>query len=216
MGNSGDKEKSPGTGTAPEEGGARLTPDVKQRKVVILGHAKVGKTALTQQFTEDRFTTEYYPTIDQTHYKTLRHRGEDYMLTLLDTAGQDDTSLFQPRYTIATDGYVIVYSIDDANSFDIARVLYERIHEYVVDGVVVLLGNKNDLEKDRQVSYQQAQALAEEWRCPFLECSARRKDNVHKAFLTILEEILKREDMPAACGARPPAAPFWKGMFQPG
>jgi len=29
--------------------------------------------------------------------------------------------------------------------------VYERIHEYVVDGVVVLLGNKNDLEKDRQV-----------------------------------------------------------------
>eukprot|EP00667_Euglena_gracilis_P015269 EG_transcript_15872 len=216
MGNSGDKEKPAANGASPDEAGTRPAHDVKQRKIVILGYAKVGKTALTQQLTEDRFTPEYYPTVDQTHYKTLRIRGEDYLLTLLDTAGQDDTSLFQPRYTIATDGYVIVYSIDDAYSFDIARVLYERIHEYVVDGVVVLLGNKTDLEKDRQVSYQQAQALAEEWKCPFLECSAKRKENIQRVFTTIMEEILKREDTPATAGDRPAAKPFWKGMFQSG
>lgn len=213
MGNTNDKEK-PLPGVSTEDGSSRPAHDVKQRKIVILGFAKVGKTALTQQLTEDRFIPQYYPTVDQTHYKTMRLRGEDYLLTILDTAGQDDTSLFQPRYTIATDGYVIVYSIDDAYSFDIARILYERIHEYVVDGVVVLLGNKTDLEKDRQVSYTQAQALAEEWRCAFLECSAKRKENIQKVFTTILEEILKREDMPATAGDRPPTKPFWKGMFQ--
>ena len=151
MGNTNDKDKSV-SGVSVEDGASRsMAHDVKQRKIVVLGCARVGKTAVTRQMTEDKFVPDYYPTVDQTHYKTIKVRGEEYLLTLLDTAGQDDTSLFQPRYTIATDGYVIVYSIDDVYSFDIAQMLYERIHEYVVDGVVVLVGNKSDLEKNRQV-----------------------------------------------------------------
>ena len=64
------------------------------------------------------------------------------------------------------------------------------------------------------MSYQQAQALAEEWKCPFMECSAKRKENIHRVFTTILEEILKREDAPANGGERPPAKRSWMGMFQ--
>uniref|UniRef100_A0A7S1JEF5 Uncharacterized protein n=1 Tax=Eutreptiella gymnastica TaxID=73025 RepID=A0A7S1JEF5_9EUGL len=213
MGNTNDKDKSV-TGASVEDGASRsMAHDVKQRKIVVLGCARVGKTAVTRQMTEDKFVPDYYPTVDQTHYKTIKVRGEEYLLTLLDTAGQDDTSLFQPRYTIATDGYVIVYSIDDAYSFDIAQMLYERIHEYVVDGVVVLVGNKSDLEKNRQVPTEQAGALAQEWKCPFLECSAKRKENIQKVFTTVLEEILKREDTPTSAGDRPPSKPFWKNMF---
>ena len=155
MGNTPDKDKQTGNGGPSNEDGTYPPPAVKkQRKIVVLGYAKVGKTAVTQQLTEEKFVPDYYPTVDQTHYKTMKFRGEEYLLDILDTAGADDTSLFQPRYTIATDGYVIVYSIDDAYSFDIAKVLYERIHEYVVEGVVVLVGNKVDLDA-RQVSHAQ-------------------------------------------------------------
>lgn len=187
--------------------------DVKQRKIVVLGSARVGKTAVTLQLTEERFVPDYYPTVDQTHYKSMKLRGEEYLLDILDTAGQDDTSLFQPRYTIATDGYVIVYAVDDQYSFDIAKILYERIHEYVVNGVVVLCGNKMDLDS-RQVPYTTGQALAEEWKCPFLECSAKKKENIQKVFTTMLEEILKREDAPSRNSTDRPDKGFsWKGII---
>nr|AVV27012.1 Rheb2 [Rhabdomonas costata] len=175
-------------------GPASPSQDMKQRKIVVLGCAKVGKTALTQQFTEDRFMAEYYPTVDQTLYKTVRVRGEDYHLSILDTAGQDDTSLFQPRYTIATDGYVVVFSIDDPVSFDIAKLVYDRIHEFVVDAVIVLVGNKTDLDRERQITTEQGQALAQSWRCTYIECSAKKKENVNRIFQTILEQILSREE----------------------
>jgi len=172
---------------------------------------------LTLQFTEDRFTHEYCPTVDQTLYKTLRFRGEDYHLTILDTAGQDDTSLFQPRYTIATDGYVLVYAIDDPVSFDIAKLVYERIHEFVVEAVILLVGNKTDLEKERQISCEQASRLAGEWHCAYIECSAKRKENVTKVFHVILEQVLNREDglSQTKTGAKPQVASegFWYNWF---
>ena len=94
-----DREKNPATHAAPLA--------VKERKIVVLGCAKVGKTALTQQLVQDKFVPEYSPTIDQSHYKTIKLRGGEYLLEIVDTAGQDDTSLFQPLYTIGTHGYVL-------------------------------------------------------------------------------------------------------------
>eukprot|EP00670_Eutreptiella_braarudii_P007399 CAMPEP_0174289648 /NCGR_PEP_ID=MMETSP0809-20121228/25796_1 /TAXON_ID=73025 ORGANISM="Eutreptiella gymnastica-like, Strain CCMP1594" /NCGR_SAMPLE_ID=MMETSP0809 /ASSEMBLY_ACC=CAM_ASM_000658 /LENGTH=193 /DNA_ID=CAMNT_0015387719 /DNA_START=70 /DNA_END=648 /DNA_ORIENTATION=+ len=183
-----DREKNPATHAAPLA--------VKERKIVVLGCAKVGKTALTQQLVQDKFVPEYSPTIDQSHYKTIKLRGGEYLLEIVDTAGQDDTSLFQPLYTIGTHGYVIVYAIDDPMSFEMAQTLREKIQDSgVVEAVVVLVANKTDLDA-RQVSHAEAQALAESWSCPFLECSATRKESVQRVFTTMLEQILQHEDAP--------------------
>nr|AVV27011.1 Rheb1 [Rhabdomonas costata] len=178
---------------------------LKQRKICILGYSAVGKSCLTQQFVEERFNQAYNPTINHTYSKRVRAKGEEYLLSLLDTAGQDECSLFQPQFSIGTHGYILVYSIADPVSFEMVSVIYEKIHSFAVDVVLVLVGNKCDLERDRQVSFEQGQALARGWKCPFIECSAKRKDNVAKVFLTILEEILTQEDG----GPRPSRWPSW-------
>lgn len=159
-----------------------------------MGQGAVGKSCLTQQFVEERFQQAYNPTINHTFAKKVKVRGEEFLVTVLDTAGQDECSIFQPQYSIGTHGYVLVYSITDASSFHIVKIIYEKIHSYAVDVVLVLVGNKTDLEKDRQVPREEAQALAQEWKCPFIECSAKKKDNVAKVFDTIMEEILTQED----------------------
>jgi Ras family protein len=173
---------------------ARADSFLRQRKVCILGQGAVGKSCLTQQFVEDRFQQAYNPTINHTFAKKIKVRGEDFLMTILDTAGQDETSIFQPQYSIGTHGYVLVYSITDYSSFEIVKTIYEKIHSYAVDVVLVLVGNKTDLEKDRQVPHEEALALAQEWKCPFIECSAKRKENISKVFYTIMEEILNQED----------------------
>eukprot|EP00667_Euglena_gracilis_P011574 EG_transcript_11822 len=185
---------------------ARADSFLRQRKVCILGQGAVGKSCLTQQFVEDRFQQAYNPTINHTFSKKIKVRGEEFLMTILDTAGQDETSIFQPQYSIGTHGYVLVYSITDASSFEIVKIIYEKIHSYAVDLVLVLVGNKTDLDHQRQVSHEEALKLAQEWRCPLIECSAKKKENISKVFYTIMEEILTQED-----GApKQPAKPFWR------
>nr|AVV26981.1 GTP-binding protein Rheb isoform 1 [Entosiphon sulcatum] len=167
---------------------------LRQRKICILGYSAVGKSALTQQFVEDRFVQAYSPTITQTYAKRVKVRGEEFLLSVLDTAGQDECSLFQPQFSIGTNGYVLVYSINDRQSFEIVKTLRERIFSHAVDVVLLLVGNKSDLDKDRQVSVEAGKALAKEWDSPFMECTATKKEQVATVFQTVMEAILAHEE----------------------
>ena len=127
---------------------------VKQRKICVLGKSWVGKSAICVQFVEDRFSPYYNPTINHTYQRKMKHQAQQYLLSILDTAGQDECSMFQPQYSIGTHGYIILYSINDYHSFEMVKSIYDRIQDCnILDGVVlILVGNKNDLPaSERQV-----------------------------------------------------------------
>ncbi len=54
---------------------------------------------------------------------------------------------------------------------------------------VILVGNKVDLESEREVSVREGQALAEEWGCPFIETSAKSKTMVDELFAEIVRQM---------------------------
>nr|AVV26975.1 GTP-binding protein Rheb isoform 1 [Diplonema ambulator] len=171
-------------------------PVIKQRKICVLGKSWVGKSAICVQFVEDRFSPYYNPTINHTYQKKIRHGNNQYLLSILDTAGQDECSMFQPQYSIGTHGYIILYSINDYHSFEMVKSIYDRIQDCnILDGVVlVLVGNKSDLPaSERQVSYEEGQQLAQSWGFPFMECSAKNAENIERVFNLVLEEILNAE-----------------------
>ena len=62
----------------------------------------------------------------------------------------------------------------------------------------VLVGNKADLTKDRDVSTQEGQHLAQQWGCPFFEASAKTRSNVDEAFFEVVRKIRVVEGTPAA------------------
>lgn len=62
----------------------------KQRRIAVLGFRSVGKSSLTIQFVEGQFVDSYEPTIENTFNKALKLKGQEYQLTLVDTAGQDE------------------------------------------------------------------------------------------------------------------------------
>ena len=132
----------------------RKDPVVKQRKICVLGKSWVGKSAICVQFIEDRFSPYYNPTINHTYQRKIKFKAQQYLLSILDTAGQDECSMFQPQYSIGTHGYIILYSINDYHSFEMVKSIYDRIQDCnILDGVVlILVGNKNDLpSSERQV-----------------------------------------------------------------
>lgn len=48
-------------------------------------------------------------------------------MKVVDTAGQDEYSIFPAQYSMDIHGYVLVYSITSQKSFEVVQVIYEKL-----------------------------------------------------------------------------------------
>ncbi|KAG8573346.1 hypothetical protein GDO81_012367 [Engystomops pustulosus] len=128
-------------------------PQPKSRKIAILGYRSVGKSSLTIQFVEGQFVDAYDPTIENTFTKQISVNGQDYQLQLVDTAGQDEFSIIPQTYSIDINGYILVYSVTSIKSFEVIKVIHEKLLDMVgkVQVPIMLVGNKKDLHMERFV-----------------------------------------------------------------
>lgn len=124
------------------------------------------------------------------------------------------------RYRAVTSAYyrgalgaLLVYDITKHQSFDhIPRWLEELRGHADKNIVIMLVGNKSDLEDERAVSTEDAKEFAEKENLFFLETSALQATNVENAFQTVLTEIFKIHSKknivadPKANGATPTLA----------
>uniref|UniRef100_A0A8I5NJ42 GTP-binding protein Rheb n=1 Tax=Papio anubis TaxID=9555 RepID=A0A8I5NJ42_PAPAN len=154
-------------------------PQSKSRKIAILGYRSVGKSSLTIQFVEGQFVDSYDPTIENTFTKLITVNGQEYHLQLVDTAGQDEYSIFPQTYSIDINGYILVYSVTSIKSFEVIKVIHGKLLDMVgkVQIPIMLVGNKKDLHMERVISYEEGKALAESWNAAFLESSAKENQD---------------------------------------
>merc|ERR1711916_63712 len=149
-----------------------------------MGFRAVGKSTITIRFVENHFVDDYNPTIENTYLKLLKHNGIDYETEIIDTSGQDEFSIFQKQYAIGIHAYVLVYSVNSAHSFEMVKIVNDKILNAIGADKTprVLVGNKADLVQERTISMRQGEELAREWGCPFIECSAKLNDNIALIF----------------------------------
>lgn len=160
---------------------------IKELKLVVVGGGGVGKSALTIQLIHSHFVDEYDPTIEDSYRKQVVIDNEVQVLDILDTAGQEEYSAMREQYMRTGEGFLLVYSITSETSFEELMTYYQQIQrvkdsDYVP---IVIVGNKSDLEDERQVSYEDGMKLAKQLNSPFMETSAKQNINVEEAFYTL-------------------------------
>ncbi|KYQ93088.1 Ras GTPase [Tieghemostelium lacteum] len=162
-------------------------------KLVIVGGGGVGKSALTIQLIQNHFIDEYDPTIEDSYRKQVTIDEETCLLDILDTAGQEEYSAMRDQYMRTGQGFLCVYSITSRSSFDEIESFREQILRVKDKDRVpmIVVGNKCDLESERQVTTGEGQDLAKSFGCPFLETSAKIRVNVEEAFYSLVREIRK-------------------------
>lgn len=163
-------------------------------KVIMVGSGGVGKSALTLQFMYDEFVEDYEPTKADSYRKKIILDGEEIQVDILDTAGQEDYAAIRDNYFRSGEGFLCVFSILEQESLDAAHELREQILRVKNDDNIpfLLIGNKVDLEDRRVVSFEAANELAAQWNVPFVETSAKTRDNVDTIFYELLREIKRR------------------------
>ena len=98
------------------------------------------------------------------------------------------------------DGFLLVYSIVNGDTFEHIQVLRQQILRMRDENVpIVIVGNKSDRKDERIVSYEDGVRLSKEWRCPFRETSAKTTQNVLDVFTDIVKEIGSGTDNENTC-----------------
>jgi Ras homolog enriched in brain len=149
------------------------------------------------QYVDGHFVDSYYPTIENTFSKVIRYRNTDFAVEMIDTAGQDEYTILNSKHFIGIHGYMIVYSVASKQSFEMCRIIRDKILNHLgADTVpIMIVANKSDLRPEqRQVSAADGKKLADELGCGFVEASARYNENVAKAFEGMVAEIEKGQE----------------------
>ncbi|KAK7092387.1 GTP-binding protein Rheb-like isoform X2 [Littorina saxatilis] len=173
-----------------------MATHAKERKILFMGFRSVGKSSLIIQFVENQFVDNYEPTIENTFQKTFKSGGQDFNLQVVDTAGQDEYSIMPQSYFMNINGYVIVYSVNSEKSFKVAQNVYDKLRDMKGElGVpVILVGNKKDLRMERVISFEEGKKMADSWKAPFLEASAKENPSVREVFEKIIHVITTQEN----------------------
>ncbi|KAK1327987.1 hypothetical protein QTO34_012409 [Cnephaeus nilssonii] len=178
-------------------------------KFLVIGNAGTGKSCLLHQFIEKKFKDDSNHTIGVEFGSKIINVGGKYVkLQIWDTAGQERFRSVTRSYYRGAAGALLVYDIT-------SRETYNALTNWLTDArmlasqniVIILCGNKKDLDADREVTFLEASRFAQENgklgagpRCQcfsakelmFLETSALTGENVEEAFVQCARKILNK------------------------
>jgi small GTP-binding protein len=168
-------------------------------KLVLLGEMGSGKSSLVLRYVKGQFFDYQASTVGAAFLtKTLPELNVKF--EIWDTAGQERYHSLAPMYYRGAAAAIIVYDISSADSFARAKAWVRELQRQGNPNMIMALaGNKADLQEQRTVPADEAQAYANENGLYFLETSAKTAANVNELFFEIARKLPKTE--PAA---RPP------------
>ncbi|XP_002732228.1 ras-related protein Rap-2a-like [Saccoglossus kowalevskii] len=163
-------------------------------RLVVMGAAGVGKSSLISQFLYDKFNERYRETVEDLYHEEFEVNGGTVHLEVLDTSGSFSFPAMRKLSIASGNVFILVYGINNKNSFDEVVRLRNQILEQKKDQnpAIVIVGNKADLENDRQIEKDDVELLSYQWNIEHFETSAKNKTNIDRAF----KEVLKRAKLP--------------------
>ncbi|XP_019395004.1 PREDICTED: GTP-binding protein REM 1 [Crocodylus porosus] len=170
-------------------------------RVVLLGDPGVGKTSLVNLFAgvPERDVPELLG--EDTYECTLSVDDEETKLLVMDTwepapRAQDEKNRSHNCCLQMGNAYIIVYSVTDRSSFESAselRIQLRRTRQ-AENIPIILVGNKTDLVRCREVSVEEGRACAVVFDCKFIETSAALQHNVAELFEGVVRQLRLRRD----------------------
>ena len=161
-------------------------------KILLLGDSEVGKSCFLMRYSDNVFIDNYITTIGLDYkLKSVKlDNGKTIKVQLWDTAGQDKYRTIAKNYFKGSHGILLLYDITKTNSFENIREWIRDIKEEVSEkAIIFLIGNKIDLEEQRKISKEKGVELAEEYKIPFFEASAKSGENVDEVFKALYRKI---------------------------
>jgi len=166
-------------------------------KIIIVGDSGVGKSNIVDRFVTGNFTDDIKSTIGiDFQLKTIDSGPDKIKIQIWDTAGQERyRSIYRSYYREAA-GILVMFDLSKKSSFDnIPRWINEikQNVDNIYELELMLIGNKADLEYQREVSDYDIIKLQEQFDLPYIETSAKSELNIDTAFSELVQRVHKHK-----------------------
>lgn len=156
-------------------------------KIALLGPPRVGKTTIMRQWTENKFTEDYIPSVGATIDTMYNGRT----IEILDTPGYLPNTPIPIVYTQNIDAYLLVYNTADKETYRQTIQILHKLQETLGTDQLptILVENKADLEEDPKFNQEDLTKLPNrdgEW---LVKITAKEKTQVDALFTKILSKI---------------------------
>ena len=163
-------------------------------KIVLIGDSFVGKTNIMSKYLKNEFHEDSKATVGvEFGAKKFDIEGKSVKAQIWDTAGQERYKAITTTYYKGAKGALIVYDITRKETFDsVDRWISELVNSGDKNMTMLLIGNKCDLDTQRQVTKEQGEEKAKAFKVAFLETSASSGENLDVAFEMIMKEAYSK------------------------
>ena len=160
-------------------------------KFIIVGDSSVGKSNILLRFSRNVFDPGHQATLGiEFANKHLIYNNTDYLTQIWDTAGQENFRSVTRAYYKASAVAMVVYDITKEETFEHIQAWLKDCKELAPRTVLlVLVGNKSDLEDQRVITKERGEYLAKENNMMFFETSALNGNGIEEAFKKSIEAV---------------------------
>ena len=160
-------------------------------KIVLIGDSNVGKTNILSKYLQNEFNPDSKATVGvEFGSKTFNINDNVIKAQIWDTAGTEKYRSITNAYYKGAKGAFVVYDISRKSSFNnIDKWLFDLKNNGDENINIILIGNKIDLEHQREVTTEEGEKKAVLNKASFIETSAKNGDNIEKAFNLMIENV---------------------------
>ena len=138
-------------------------------KVILLGDSNVGKTSIIERLKTNTFKINQPATISLEHYNLMIKVNLFVLrMQIWDTAGQEKFDAITSNYYKSTEVIIFVYAVNLRSSFERIEEWAKQVENNNIkyeDQLRFLVGNKTDLESERQVTFEEGKDMANKIGC---------------------------------------------------
>ncbi|KAK0089923.1 hypothetical protein PV325_004675 [Microctonus aethiopoides] len=171
---------------------------IRPIKITAVGDGMVGKTCMLITYTTKKFPTEYVPTVFDNYSDNAFVDGQEFNMTLWDTAGQEDYERLRPLSYPNTDCFLLCFSVCARSSFEnVASKWYPEIKFHCPHVPIVLVGTKADMRNKENVdvvTLKECKKMKEKIKAfKYVECSAmEQQEGLEDIFIEAIRAVLKK------------------------
>ena len=160
-------------------------------KIALIGDSATGKTSILLRFVDDFFTEDTKSTIGiDFKFVSLELEPNIYgKMQIWDTCGSERFKSLTTSFIKSCKAFILVFDLTRQNTFKNIEQWIKTINENTSPQYMILIGNKNDLVKERQVKKESVINYCKEKLFNYMEISAKNNNNIEKMFKEVAYQL---------------------------